>query len=264
MWYTLPALLLVPALAQFTTNGGIVFHGRATNYGPTDQFSSNWETGSCKCWGASNYNKDTPCFDTINAPSHVTAVNTNGGDFTATCGTCLAVTCVNGPTRGLDWSTYSTPACIGNATVFVQVTDSCPCTQNPSNVRWCCNETATITRHLDLSTPAFTVIADVSAGVIDVLFQETPCPDPEYLASSQGSGAVWTTWEQFAGTSLQEFSVTRPFAGDVLANVESAEGPAPPPAPDFTKNRTGEIQPKGPYLRPGGGNVTGFTFTPQS
>ena len=289
-WLAVLGISLQTALAQFTTNGGVVYHGRCTNYGPTDQFSSNWETGSCKCWGASSYKPDTPCFDTIAAPSHVTAVNTNGGDFTATCGTCLAVTCVDGPTRGFDWSTYSTPACIGNATVFVQVTDSCPCQQNPSNVRWCCNDTATITRHLDLSTPAFAAIADVSAGVIDILFQvtkhvyrcrfvslvlftllktcllgtqEVACPDPEYLSSSAGSGAVWSTWEAFAGTSLQDFSVSRPFAGDVLANIESAEAPAAPSL-DFTVNRTGEIQPAGPFLRPGGGNVTGFTFTPGS
>ena len=143
----------------------------ACSYGPTDQFNSDWRTGSCRCWGPDSYRKDTPCFDSIAAPAHITAVNTNGGDFTATCGTCLAVACVPGPTRGLDWSTYSTPGCIGNATVFVQVTDSCPCLQNPSNVKWCCNETATITRHLDLSTPAFSQIADVAAGVIDVLYQ---------------------------------------------------------------------------------------------
>ena len=72
------SLLVSSVVAQFSTNGGQIYHGRASNYGPTDQFESSWTTGSCKCWGQSNYRMDTPCFDTINTPAHIAAVNTNG------------------------------------------------------------------------------------------------------------------------------------------------------------------------------------------
>ena len=94
-----------------------------------------------------------------------------------------------------------------------------------------------------------------------LLVQEVPCPEPAALQSGSGSGAVWSTWETFAGTTIQEFSTTRPFAGSVLANIESEGAPAPAPTLDLTGNRTGEIQAEGYYLRPGGGNVTGFTFS---
>ena len=95
------------------------------------------------------------------------------------------------------------------------------------------------------------------------LTQEVPCPDAETLASPSGSGAVWTSWEEYAGVSLQTFSETRPFTGAVLANIESAGAPSPTllPPPDLTGNRTGEIEASGPFLRPGGGNVTGFVFS---
>ena len=54
-----------------------------------------------------------------------------------TCGTCVSVQCTLGPTRGYSWSEYSTPGCVpGNPTVLVQITDSCPCTQNESNLKW--------------------------------------------------------------------------------------------------------------------------------
>ena len=99
--------------------------------------------------------------------------------------------------------------------------------------------------------------------MIDVLYQEINCGDAAFLGSSQGSGALWSTWEAFAGTTLQAFSASRPFTGSVLANIESegAPAPAPPSIPDYTRNRTGELQAEGYFLRPGGGNVTGFTFS---
>ena len=115
------------ALAILDPQDGKIYDGRSSNYGPTDQFASDWGSGSCKCWGDSNYQSGRPCFDSIGTPSHIAAVNTNDMDFTATCGTCLRVQCTNGPTRGLANSEFPTPGCLaGNRTVFVQITDSCP------------------------------------------------------------------------------------------------------------------------------------------
>ena len=75
-----------------------------------------------------NYNKRTPCFDYISSPSHIAVGNTNNKDFTATCGTRLAASCIPGPTRGLSKSQSSFPGCKPRSpTIFVQVTGSCPC-----------------------------------------------------------------------------------------------------------------------------------------
>ena len=54
------------------------------------------------------------------------------------------------------------------------------CTQDASNVQWCCGgygANLPIVRHLDLSTPAFVLIAEEEAGVIDVMFQASPLTD---------------------------------------------------------------------------------------
>lgn len=54
---------LSAAVAQFTTSGSNIYHARATNYGPTDQFNSDWRTGSCRCvpWGPCNMLHITCC-----------------------------------------------------------------------------------------------------------------------------------------------------------------------------------------------------------
>ncbi len=82
---------------------------RSSNYGKTDQFRSDWSTGTCRCWGPDSYRPNIPCFDSISTPSHITAVDTSGMSFTQTCGTCLLVTCINGVTRGLPMVGVSLP-----------------------------------------------------------------------------------------------------------------------------------------------------------
>lgn len=114
--------------------------------------------------------------------------------------------------------------------------------------------------------------------MVDVLFQEVPCPADDVLSSQNGSGAVWKTWEAYAGKSIQDFTANRPFAssGSVVANVESsacgdssiesAAAPAPSAAPsapgpvDRTGNRTGEIPPRrGAFSVRGTAEATGIT-----
>lgn len=191
-------------------------NGRATNYGPTDQFKTEWSTGTCKCWGADSYREKVPCFDEISNPSHIAAVDTGGMRYTGTCGTCLLITCVDGPTRGLPYSTFPYGGCRpGAPAVMVQVTDSCPCEQNESNDRWCCQDTKRGVRHIDMATPAFASIAQEEVGVIDILFQQVPCPP-----SGSGPGVVWDSWQQEFDTTIESWSQSQSL--DTLATVESA------------------------------------------
>lgn len=189
--------------------------GRGSFYGPTDQFKSDWGTGTCRCWSSDSYRPDVPCFDDIVSPSYIAAVDTAGMQYTGTCGTCLEIRCTTGPTRGLASSMYPEGACKGEESVIVQVTDSCPCEQNESNRRWCCQDTARGVRHLDIAEPAFLKLAQQEAGVIDVLFRQIPC------TPSIDTGAEWDTWEAEYDRTLQVWSETK---SNTLASVQSACG----------------------------------------
>lgn len=237
---------------------------RSSNYGKTDQFRSDWSTGTCRCWGPDSYRPNIPCFDKVNTPSHITAVDTSGMSFSQTCGTCLLVTCINGVTRGLPWSEYPYPGCKpGNNSVVVTISDSCPCLQNASNNKWCCQDKSRGVRHLDLSTPAFTQIAEEEAGVVDILVQQIDCPDDSV------TGVSWSSWEQKYGQSIQDWSKSRSNVNEI-ASVEGACNAAVEGATytaqladDAAKvlNRTGEL-PIGPkYAAQNGLNATNIGKT---
>lgn len=188
--------------------------GSGTWYSSNDQFQSDWVTGTGRCWGPSSYRPDIPCFDSISYPYHIAAVNTRGMTYTQTIGTCVAVTCVNGPIRGLPYSKYPWPGCLGgNNSVLVQISDSCPGNQNESNQQNCANNPLTAPRHFDLSEPAFGLIGDTKAGTIDVLYQQVPCP------AGDVTGVSWKSWEAKYGQTIQAWSQSK---FDTLTTVESA------------------------------------------
>lgn len=231
--------------------------GVSTAYGPTDSLHSDYNTGTGFCWTEDSYRPDIPCFDSISSPNYISAVNTQGMTYTQTIGTCIVVTCVNGPTRGLPYSTYPYPGCLpGNNSVLVQITDSCPCSQGPSNAINCCNNPLSSPRHLDLSTTAFTQIAEESAGIVDVLYQQINCPP------GNPTGVSWASWEAKYGTTIQEWSQSK---SNTLATVESACGASVEGesisdilADDEARveNRTGELPPTGIYDQQDGLNAT--------
>lgn len=98
----------------------------------------------------------------------VAAMNTAGLNNTDECGTCYAVSCIDGPTRGLPGSEFTDSGCISNKSITVMITDSCPCDHaNPNNKKWCCGDTT----HMDLSYMAFGMIANHSKGVVDMKWE---------------------------------------------------------------------------------------------
>ena len=113
----------------------------------------------------------------------VTAWHTDGGydwGLTEKCGQCYEVMCVDGRTRGHDWSDLGPWAgCqeAGKKSVTVMISDSCPCHHpNQGNKRWCCGDAT----HLDLSYAAFDQIAERDRGVVDLKVRPGDC-------SKQGS-----------------------------------------------------------------------------
>ena len=108
----------------------------------------------------------------------ISAWHTDGGydwGLTDKCGQCYEVMCVDGATRGKDWSDLgpwggcSEP---GKKTVTVMISDSCPCHHpNSGNKRWCCGDRT----HLDLSYAAFDQIAVRHRGVVDLKVRPADC-----------------------------------------------------------------------------------------
>ena len=150
--------------------------GRATWYGgpsgPGPDGMSIY-TGSC------GYGKDL-------GNHFVTAVQTDGGydyGLTEECGKCIEVVCVDGPTRGFEWSELGKWAgCQEPAvkSVVVKITDSCPCNHpNEGNKRWCCGDR----EHLDLSYAAFDQIAIRHRRVVDLKFRPASCKDQGKVVS---------------------------------------------------------------------------------
>ena len=109
---------------------------------------------------------------------YISAWHTDGGydwGLTDKCGQCYEVMCVDGATRGKDWSDLGPwGACAepGKKTVVVMISDSCPCHHpNSGNKRWCCGDRT----HLDLSYAAFDQIAIRHRGVVDLKVRPAPC-----------------------------------------------------------------------------------------
>jgi len=108
----------------------------------------------------------------------VSAWQTDGGydwGLTDKCGQCYEVLCVDGQTRGLDWSDLGPwGGCVepGRKSVTVKISDSCPCHHpNAGNKRWCCGDVV----HLDLSYIAFDAIALRHRGVVDLKVRPADC-----------------------------------------------------------------------------------------
>lgn len=226
---------------------------RSTRYGPIDYITSQYVDGTCRCWGPSSYRSDVPCFDYITPAEFVAAVNTDDMAYTKTCGTCIEVKCVDGPTRGHAWSKNKEPACSAGTTVTVQITDSCPCAQNPSNAGWCCDGAGTGAefRHVDLSNAAFAQIADPRSGVIDVMYRQVRCP-AAYSAESRG--AVWQTWEDRFQTTVADLTdVTGTLSRVEQADPELFRGALDP----FARDQTREAAAYGNFSTPGASGVVG-------
>ena len=109
---------------------------------------------------------------------YISAWHTDGGydwGLTDKCGQCYEVMCVDGATRGKDWSDlgpWGGCAEPGKKSVVVMISDSCPCHHpNSGNKRWCCGDRT----HLDLSYAAFDQIAIRHRGVVDLKVRPAPC-----------------------------------------------------------------------------------------
>ena len=163
--------------------------------------------------------------------------------YTKTIGTCIKVRCINGPLRGLKTSKFPYPGCksINQTSVLVQITNSCPADQNESNRVNCASDPTNSPRHPDLFTPSFSVIAYKEAGVVDILYQQSTCPENEST-----TGVSWETWEHKYNTTLTKWSSQQrnnTFASvesDVIAGVLQYDE-------ELVKNRTGHLPPVGVY-----------------
>lgn len=116
--------------------------------------------------------------DTFFSSPHPNRRHTSGGydwGLTDKCGQCFEVMCVDGATRGKDWSELGPWAgchSAGKKSVTVKISDSCPCHHpNSSNKRWCCGDRT----HLDLSYAAFDQIAIRHRGVVDLKVRPADC-----------------------------------------------------------------------------------------
>ena len=113
---------------------------------------------------------------------------TDGGydwGLTDKCGQCFEVMCIDGHTRGLDWSELGPwGGCVepGVKSVTVKISDSCPCHHpNSGNKRWCCGDRV----HLDLSYVAFDSIAMRHRGVVDLKVRPADCAKQGVVAFYQ-------------------------------------------------------------------------------
>ena len=148
----------------------------------------------------------------------VAAINTPGLNNTDQCGTCYAITCVAGPTRGLPASKLPDAGCISDKPVTVMITDSCPCDHaNPDNKKWCCGDTT----HLDLSHTAFGMIADHSKGVVDLRIQKLDsCQAAEHGVNTETCDVLHKYYAAFKAADICRAvfgaAVSCLFAGFVL------------------------------------------------
>jgi len=133
--------------------------------------------GTCSCYKAKKYGicYANWCFDNIEEPYMVGAINTKGISNTRLCGKCVVMKCKAGRYRGYVWSEFGNENVCYNMskTIIIQITDSCPeYHDNPSNKKFCNSRI----HHFDLSFWAFKKLAPSRFGVIDIEFRFVKCP----------------------------------------------------------------------------------------
>lgn len=133
--------------------------------------------GSCSCKKAKMYGicYNNWCFDTINDPRMVAAINTPGTENTKICGRCVEMKCSSGRYRGKAGSEFGAPnVCYDmKKSIILQITDSCPeGHRNPNNKKYCSMKHT----HFDISFWAFGLIAPHKYGVIDIDYKFVECP----------------------------------------------------------------------------------------
>ncbi|WIA15742.1 hypothetical protein OEZ85_002357 [Tetradesmus obliquus] len=155
---------------------GLAETGTATYYGASDDpHGDKLENGSGACWKARSYGVCYgKCFEKVEGPRLLAAINTPEMGLTSKIGSCYKVKCKRGAKRGQGSSQYGWDyPCRTEEPIEVMITDSCPCHQNEHNKRNCCGPAV----HLDLSYWAFEKIADPKWGLVDVEAWEVACSD---------------------------------------------------------------------------------------
>ncbi|KAG2452437.1 hypothetical protein HYH02_002680 [Chlamydomonas schloesseri] len=163
----LSSTLLIATTASADDGGGGWRYGRATFYGSLGGGSI--DTGSCMYGSLPN--------GMVSTGTDIAALSDTADDYGGSCGRCYEVQC--NPTSfsdGYGNHIDRTSPCYGNSSsVIVTVTDTCPCyypANEYSNRRWCCGDMY----HMDLSSQAFSKLADLGWGVIGMRFRVVSCP----------------------------------------------------------------------------------------
>eukprot|EP00850_Spirogloea_muscicola_P011583 SM000072S21217 [mRNA] locus=s72:401220:402763:+ [translate_table: standard] len=91
------------------------------------------------------------------------------------CGACYQVRCVNAV------------GCIKDTYIQITVTNYCPPRTDMSTPGWCDGDNM----HFDMSQPAFTQIADYSAGVVPVEVMRVPCTRDGNIQWQVGGNPNW-------------------------------------------------------------------------
>ncbi|KAG2424346.1 hypothetical protein HXX76_014555 [Chlamydomonas incerta] len=158
--------LLIATTASADDGGGWRY-GRATFYGSMGGGSI--DTGSCMYGGLPN--------GAVSTGTDIVAISDTADDYGGSCGRCYEVQC--NPTSFRDgYGNHidrTSPCFNGSKSVIVTVTDTCPCyypANEYSNRRWCCGDMY----HMDLSSQAFSQLADLGWGVIGTRFRVVGCP----------------------------------------------------------------------------------------
>ncbi|KXZ46176.1 hypothetical protein GPECTOR_46g245 [Gonium pectorale] len=153
---------------------------RGTNYGAEDD-GWNINEGSCG-YGYLDRDKSTGW--------DIVALSDTNWDYSGSCGRCVEVRCDPAWIGDNYGGSYDrTGVCRDpEASVVVQVTDSCPCNYPAnaySNKRWCCGDMY----HMDLSAWAFEKLAEKRWGVIGLVFRPVSCDyQPDKRAPSPPEG----------------------------------------------------------------------------
>eukprot|EP00850_Spirogloea_muscicola_P000734 SM000003S10979 [mRNA] locus=s3:98438:99271:+ [translate_table: standard] len=123
--------------------------------------------------GACGYGNDVSSTYGLYTAAASTALYSEG----LACGQCFQVQCAN------------SNACIVGKTVTVTVTNFCPNNWAlPSNAGGWCNFPR---QHLDMSQPAFTQIAQYSAGIVPVQVRRVPCLRSGSITFGLGGNTFW-------------------------------------------------------------------------
>lgn len=242
--------------------------GRATNYA----YNNN---------GACGFGPIFPDEGPLSDPLYILAIPTCAAIFPGSCGSCWEVKCRNAViTDDLGAELDRTSACYDeDVSVVLRNVDECAGYYPPnqaSNARWCsCQNLA----HFDISTEAFSQLADLSYGVIGTQWRRVACdyqpespapvrttqrfadplPDP-----SQDQHRTFPDWSALKGSwvTVEDFQALNPgvqnppnlyssAAGNLLpgwktqnvmtGDAQNASEPAPPPP--VTTGRGGQGEP---------------------